>query len=84
MSPTSPPTPLPLRAHILKQERGEFSEAQLERIGAFFLAVLEWDERNPTTPTTPTTPAPPPTPPHRKRTDGEGSRKRKGARVSIS
>ena len=30
----------------------QFSEAQLERIGLFLLAVLEWE------------PTPPPTPPH--------------------
>jgi len=43
------------------------SEAQLERIGWFFLAVLEW---------TPTTP--PPAPPLKEK--GEGRKRRKVAR----
>jgi hypothetical protein len=42
------------------------SDAQLERIGRFFLAVLEW---------TPSTP--PPAPPQRKIVAGEGRVKRK-------
>lgn len=56
----------------LPREGVELTPSQLEPIGWFLLAVLEWED-----------PTPPPTPPHRKSIDGEGGRRKRKA-VCVS